>query len=225
MGGGNTDTIVKQGKKVSSKQMQPGDIVFFDTYKKNGHVGIYVGNGKFIGAQSKGVGIADMTSGYWKEKFSGNVRRVGSSGTGRSNPVPMGKMKDLAGVSQTTPGTYNNYHKTQKEALKSSGYQTYKKHLTTALQSGAIPKDWVPGLTELIGRESTWNPKVKNGQGSSAYGYGQFLKDTRATYKKKFPNLNYDNPVHQIILTAKYVQDRYGTIDKALKHWDSKSWY
>jgi peptidoglycan DL-endopeptidase CwlO len=30
--------------------MKPGDIVFFDTYKRDGHVGIYVGSDKFIGA-------------------------------------------------------------------------------------------------------------------------------------------------------------------------------
>lgn len=77
LGGGNTDTIAKRGVAVSPDQMQPGDIVFFDTYKKNGHVGIYIGNGKFIGSQSKtGVAVADMTSGYFAKKFNGYVRRV-----------------------------------------------------------------------------------------------------------------------------------------------------
>jgi len=48
--------------------MKTGDLVFFDTYKKDGHVGIYVGDGKFIGTQtSTGVAIADMSKGYWKE--------------------------------------------------------------------------------------------------------------------------------------------------------------
>ena len=65
------------GTKVSYSEAQPGDLVFFDTYKTNGHVGIYVGNGQFIGAQnSTGLAYADMTSGYWKEKFSGHVRRI-----------------------------------------------------------------------------------------------------------------------------------------------------
>jgi peptidoglycan DL-endopeptidase CwlO len=35
-----TDTLKHLGKKVSPNEMQPGDIVFFDTYKKDGHVGI-----------------------------------------------------------------------------------------------------------------------------------------------------------------------------------------
>ncbi len=73
----NTGGLSGTGTKVSYSEVQPGDLVFFDTYKTNGHVGIYVGNGQFIGAQnSTGLAYADMTSGYWKEKFNGHVRRV-----------------------------------------------------------------------------------------------------------------------------------------------------
>nr|GGG66776.1 peptidase P60 [Virgibacillus oceani] len=65
------------GSKVSYSNIQPGDLVFFNTYKTNGHVGIYVGGGKFIGSQnSTGLAVADMTSGYWKNHFAGHVRRV-----------------------------------------------------------------------------------------------------------------------------------------------------
>ncbi|AIF45740.1 NlpC/P60 family protein [Virgibacillus sp. SK37] len=72
-----TDTLKKLGKSVSISDIQPGDLVFFDTYKKDGHVGIYAGKGKFIGAQeSTGVAIADMTTGYWKEKFNGRIKRL-----------------------------------------------------------------------------------------------------------------------------------------------------
>ncbi len=73
----STTGLASTGTQVSSGNMQPGDIVFFDTYKKNGHVGIYLGGGKFIGAQnSTGLAVADMTSGYWASKFSGHVRSV-----------------------------------------------------------------------------------------------------------------------------------------------------
>lgn len=75
--GGNTDTLKVMGKRVSMSEAQPGDIVFFDTYKIDGHVGIYVGNGKFIGCQSStGVAIANFTTGYWKSKFAGHIRRI-----------------------------------------------------------------------------------------------------------------------------------------------------
>lgn len=73
----STETLKNEGQNVSINNIKPGDLVFFDTYKKDGHVGIYVGNQKFIGAQgSTGVAIADMSEGYWKEKFNGRVKRV-----------------------------------------------------------------------------------------------------------------------------------------------------
>lgn len=65
------------GQRVPSSQMQPGDLVFFNTYKTNGHVGIYLGNGKFLGSQnSTGLAVADMNSSYWKPRFTGHVRRI-----------------------------------------------------------------------------------------------------------------------------------------------------
>ena len=65
------------GTKVSTSEMKPGDIVFFNTYKTNGHVGIYLGNGRFIGSQSStGVAIANMNDSYWSQRFTGHVRRI-----------------------------------------------------------------------------------------------------------------------------------------------------
>lgn len=73
----STETLNKKGTKVAYEDIQPGDLVFFDTYKNDGHVGIYIGNGKFVGAQtSTGVAVADMSKGYWKGKFDGHVRRM-----------------------------------------------------------------------------------------------------------------------------------------------------
>jgi len=73
----STETLKHLGETVSPSDLKPGDLVFFDTYKTDGHVGIYIGNGKFIGAQtSTGVAIADMTQGYWEESFNGRVKRI-----------------------------------------------------------------------------------------------------------------------------------------------------
>ena len=75
--GSSTESLKNQGTPVSVSEMRPGDLVFFDTYKKDGHVGIYIGNGRFIGSQSStGVAIANMTSGYWKQTFNGRVNRI-----------------------------------------------------------------------------------------------------------------------------------------------------
>ena len=75
--GAHTDILKNLGKRVSYSDAQPGDLVFFDTYKIDGHVGIYLGNGKFIGSQSRtGIAIADMTHGYYLQKFNGRVMRI-----------------------------------------------------------------------------------------------------------------------------------------------------
>lgn len=68
---------VKQGKSVSKNNLQPGDLVFFTTTnQKNSHVGIYIGNGQFINAQSsKGIAVASLNDKYWSERYS-TARRV-----------------------------------------------------------------------------------------------------------------------------------------------------
>ncbi|WP_338399844.1 bifunctional lytic transglycosylase/C40 family peptidase [Priestia megaterium] len=72
-----TDTLVKLGKGVKASEMKRGDVIFFDTYKINGHVGIYLGDGKFLNdSSSQGVSVGDLNTKYWKDRFNGNVRRV-----------------------------------------------------------------------------------------------------------------------------------------------------
>ncbi|HEY4550698.1 MAG TPA: NlpC/P60 family protein [Bacillus sp. (in: firmicutes)] len=75
--GASTDSLKNTGTRVSTNEMRPGDMVFFNTYKTDGHVGIYLGGGKFIGSQSStGVAVANMSSGYWADHFNGRVMRV-----------------------------------------------------------------------------------------------------------------------------------------------------
>lgn len=73
----NTDTLVRKGRAVSASEMKRGDLVFFNTYKTNGHVGIYLGNGKFLNSNSSdGVSVDSMSNVYWGGHFNGVVRRV-----------------------------------------------------------------------------------------------------------------------------------------------------
>jgi len=66
----------KQGTKISKSELQPGDLVFFDTNGgKNyiNHVGIYIGNGSFIhassGSKAKKVVISDLNSGFYNQCY------------------------------------------------------------------------------------------------------------------------------------------------------------
>lgn len=72
-----TDSLVQAGESVDADDRQRGDLVFFDTYKENGHVGVYLGDGEYLGSQSStGVEVESLEDGYWEDTFNGNVRRV-----------------------------------------------------------------------------------------------------------------------------------------------------
>lgn len=62
----------KFGKSVRKDELQPGDLVFFDTMNKNrvSHVGIYIGNNQFIHSANsrKGV-IKSELKGYYADKY------------------------------------------------------------------------------------------------------------------------------------------------------------
>ena len=71
-----TFSLVNMGEKVEASEMRRGDLIFFDTYTINGHIGIYLGDNKFLhDGTSTGVTVSELT-GYYKEKFNGNVRRI-----------------------------------------------------------------------------------------------------------------------------------------------------
>ena len=73
--------ISQLGQTIPLGQLQPGDLVFFNTLKTAfSHVGIYLGDGRFIHAPSTGGGIqvVDMNDSYWAKRFNG-ARRLSPS--------------------------------------------------------------------------------------------------------------------------------------------------
>jgi len=73
------------GKPINRDDLQPGDLVFFNTMRLTfSHVGIYVGDNKFIHSPSKGtsVRVDDLGSLYWDKRFDGARRLDGSDNLG-----------------------------------------------------------------------------------------------------------------------------------------------
>ncbi len=72
------DEQAKATESIDRSELKPGDLVFFNTMKRAfSHVGIYMGDGKFIHAPraGKAIRVDDMRSAYWQKRFNG-ARRV-----------------------------------------------------------------------------------------------------------------------------------------------------
>ena len=69
--------MAKAGELVDRSHMSPGDLVFFGRRGRVDHVGIYLGDGRFVHAPRTGrdVTVSSMEDGYWGRKFL-EARRV-----------------------------------------------------------------------------------------------------------------------------------------------------
>jgi hypothetical protein len=84
---------------VAREELKPGDLVFFNTLKRTfSHVGIYVGEGKFIHSPRTGaeVRIEDMRKAYWEHRFTG-ARRAD-----KAAPVPVAAQPAASASADTT---------------------------------------------------------------------------------------------------------------------------
>jgi cell wall-associated NlpC family hydrolase len=65
-----TKLQVKTGEQVARNNLRTGDLVFFQTSLLYNHVGIYLGDAKFLHASSsRGVIISSLTENYWKKRY------------------------------------------------------------------------------------------------------------------------------------------------------------
>ncbi len=70
------DLAAVQGPKIDPQRLAPGDLVFFGSRGSVSHVGIYVGEGRFVHAPSSGgtVRLDSLGGPYWKDHYTGAKR-------------------------------------------------------------------------------------------------------------------------------------------------------
>jgi len=72
-------TISESAQPLAQTELQPGDLVFFNTLNRAySHVGIYLGDDRFVHAASSrtgGVMVSNLGDRYWSQRFDG-ARRV-----------------------------------------------------------------------------------------------------------------------------------------------------
>lgn len=133
------------GASVSRKQLQVGDLVFFDTDRsKSGpdHVGIYIGGGKFIHAPRPGkpVQIGSLTDSYYNDRLMA-IRRV---------PGVQGSPSGIGGID---PATF------------SGGGEEVRKSSTELAETYGMAKSFMdsnPELKRLLNRatKEQWDPDL-----------------------------------------------------------------
>ena len=75
-----SEQMGRVGARVPRVDLVPGDLVFFNTrHFMNSHVGIYLGDNRFVHAPSQGseVRIASLDDTYWRKRFDGARRLIG----------------------------------------------------------------------------------------------------------------------------------------------------
>jgi cell wall-associated NlpC family hydrolase len=81
--------LFKSAEQVGRSDLQPGDLLFFNTFARLSHVGIYIGEGRFIHAPRRGhnVSIESLDSKYYQGRYAG-ARRVMTSTTAPASQAP-----------------------------------------------------------------------------------------------------------------------------------------
>jgi NlpC/P60 family len=111
-------------ENIDKKDLQPGDLVFFNTMRRAfSHVGIYVGDGKFIHAPKPGaeVRVESLGVSYWQRRFDGARRVAGGQGNPPVDvllsavPTPQIQATTLAPVELQTSQTSASSQSAQRQ--------------------------------------------------------------------------------------------------------------
>ena len=71
-----TSEQIHRGKAITRRELKPGDLVFFQTGRRQRHVGVFIGGDEFIHAStSQGVTISSLNNDYWRSHYQA-ARRV-----------------------------------------------------------------------------------------------------------------------------------------------------
>lgn len=125
----NAFAISKMGDEVQKEELKPGDLVFFNTLKRKfSHVGIYLGDNRFVHAPSSGgrIRIDVMGDRYWNQRFNG-ARRVTHDSVIANSHV----LRELVVPAKTAGKQVKGKHKEIKASAKKKGAKSAAKAKTT----------------------------------------------------------------------------------------------
>ena len=167
--------ISRLGKRIHIDQLEPGDLIFFNTKRgANTHLGMYIGDNKFIQAPRTGQNIQiTELSGYYRNNFNGAKRIV------QENEDEHGQT------------TIESYHEINNETLPggrraSSKAQSSRKHKASITNKSKKGKQKKAEVTKSKKHKSasTTSKKAKK-SGVNASKKSESAKSTTSTKKSQ----------------------------------------
>lgn len=128
--------MARVGKRVPLSDLQPGDLLFFNTmHRSNSHIGIYLGDNKFIQSPRTGEKIQISSfSGYWRTKFNGAKRVVDETLDDDGNTSGLQRFDNItdqalpvAKSSGKSKGRNSRHGRAASKKSKSTGHSATKK--------------------------------------------------------------------------------------------------
>ena len=228
--------------RISRSEARLGDPVFWNPTGSgdNAHVGIYAGHGMYYSAfgpagAPNSIGMHPLSwgvSGYKPVfgRFKGINEQGSSSDKDKAEVKTNNKLQKFI-KPQVGTGFWKTIQKIADKygekddgdiAGKPSGDHTHW------LKEAHVPKSWWNAMTWIIDKESHWDPKAYNPQGTStghAYGIAQITSMQWQRYYAKHGHDWKTNPIAQLMGMRDYIKDRYGNADHAKSFWQAHGWY
>ena len=132
-------------QKIDTKDLQPGDLIFFANSNKKkkriNHVGVYLSDGQFIHASSsQGVTVSSLNDRYWKKRFAGSKRHLALNSNGDANQI---KLESSLEIPLHQNGSLISYTRdelrTQSATLLQDDFNTYSVGLYDTRDSAHQP--------------------------------------------------------------------------------------
>ena len=145
-------------QKIAKDELRPGDLVFFNTMRRSySHVGIYIGDNKFIHAPRTGarVRVENMDINYWRSRFDG-ARRV----TAQSGEFEAPRLASAYAPSQDASA----YQLTASDSSSRSDTASLALQLAAAQEAGQDIQAAASNLTEADARNAVAAPAVKRAE-------------------------------------------------------------
>lgn len=228
--------------RISRSEARLGDPVFWNPTGSgdNAHVGIYAGHGMYYSAfgpagAPNSIGMHPLSwgvSGYKPVfgRFKGINEQGSSSDKDKAEVKTNNKLQKFI-KPQVGTGFWKTIQKiADKYGEKDDGDIAGKPSGDHAhwLKEAHVPKSWWNAMTWIIDKESHWDPKAYNPQGTStghAYGIAQITSMQWQRYYAKHGHDWKTNPIAQLMGMRDYIKDRYGNADHAKSFWQAHGWY